>query len=379
MGLSKLFKGIGRIVKKIGRGIKKVVKKVGKFVGKIVKPFKKLGIVGQIGLMFLMPYAAGWLWKGLLKMAPGTLAGSSLAGTKFGLAGLETLGAAMTSPTANIFQHVIGRIIQGIHAGGVAFQSVTQAIGNGIDRVINTGRELFGSDTGLVTQGIDNIKLDMINPNTGNITTQTWGEMKAAGEHLKSWAWDEDLGKWAQTTLTPKQAGIASMSEDIAGNVIRGKTEQAPTLGSQELSTITPPDIEPLSTTSLLDPTTADIQKQTFAALPPTEEVVPSIGTRLSSAAASGVTQGLTAGIQGAVSNYISGDEYGDGSYTQIVEPLSPTSYTKYNDVDLLAQNRGHYYGGTAHQANMNELWDDPYFQILQNYGRPPLSQAAVA
>jgi hypothetical protein len=39
-------------VKKVARGIKKVVKKVGAAIG-------KLGIVGQIGMMFLMPYAMG--------------------------------------------------------------------------------------------------------------------------------------------------------------------------------------------------------------------------------------------------------------------------------------------------------------------------------
>ena len=52
MVLGKIFKGIKKVVKKIGRGIKKVAKKVGKFVGKIIEPFQKLGIVGQIGLMF---------------------------------------------------------------------------------------------------------------------------------------------------------------------------------------------------------------------------------------------------------------------------------------------------------------------------------------
>ena len=51
MGIfSKIWKGIKKTVKKVARGIKKVVKKVG-------KTFGKLGIVGQIGLMFLMPYA----------------------------------------------------------------------------------------------------------------------------------------------------------------------------------------------------------------------------------------------------------------------------------------------------------------------------------
>ena len=58
MVLGKIFKGIKKVVKKIGRGIKKVAKKVGKFVGKIIAPLQKLGIVGQIGLLFLMPHAA---------------------------------------------------------------------------------------------------------------------------------------------------------------------------------------------------------------------------------------------------------------------------------------------------------------------------------
>jgi hypothetical protein len=55
MGLfSKVWKGLKKTVKKIGKGIKKVFKKVGAAIG-------KLGIVGQIGMMFLMPYAAGAL------------------------------------------------------------------------------------------------------------------------------------------------------------------------------------------------------------------------------------------------------------------------------------------------------------------------------
>jgi hypothetical protein len=56
--LSKLWKGVKKVVKKIGSSIKKVVSKVGKFVG-------KLGIVGQIGMFFLMPHVAGFLMKGL--------------------------------------------------------------------------------------------------------------------------------------------------------------------------------------------------------------------------------------------------------------------------------------------------------------------------
>jgi len=49
-----LIKPFKKLIKKIGKGIKKVAKKIGKAVG-------KLGIVGQIGMMFLMPYAVGAL------------------------------------------------------------------------------------------------------------------------------------------------------------------------------------------------------------------------------------------------------------------------------------------------------------------------------
>ena len=52
--LKKIFKGVKKVFSKIGKGIKKVVKKVGKFVN-------KLGIVGQIGLMFALPGIGEWL------------------------------------------------------------------------------------------------------------------------------------------------------------------------------------------------------------------------------------------------------------------------------------------------------------------------------
>ena len=52
--LSKIWKGIKKTAKKITKGVKKVF-------GKIGKAFGKLGVVGQIGMMFLMPYAMGAL------------------------------------------------------------------------------------------------------------------------------------------------------------------------------------------------------------------------------------------------------------------------------------------------------------------------------
>jgi hypothetical protein len=118
MGLfSKLWKGIKKTVKKIGKGIKKVFHKVMNGIG-------KLGIVGQIGMMFLMPYAMSGL------------------GSLFGTAGkLASWSTKLMGPNANIFSKALGKTLEMINVGGTwvknAYTSVSTAIGNGIDRVGN--------------------------------------------------------------------------------------------------------------------------------------------------------------------------------------------------------------------------------------------------
>ena len=58
----KIFRGVKKVFKKIGRGIKKIAKGFMKAVG-------KLGVVGQLGMMFLMPYAfqflGGWVGQAI--------------------------------------------------------------------------------------------------------------------------------------------------------------------------------------------------------------------------------------------------------------------------------------------------------------------------
>ena len=104
MGIfSKVWKGIKKAAKKIAKGIKKVFKKVGAAIG-------KLGIVGQIGMMFLMPYAMGAL--GSFFGATGKIAtwSSSLL-TKGGFvreAVAHTLNAVNTAGT------FIGKIYTGV-------------------------------------------------------------------------------------------------------------------------------------------------------------------------------------------------------------------------------------------------------------------------
>lgn len=115
--LSKLWKGVKKTVKKIGKGIKKVF-------GKVMKGIGKLGIVGQIGMMFLMPYAMG------------------AVGSLFGTAGkLATWSTKLLGPNANFFSKVLGKTLEAINVGGTwiknAYTSVSTAISNGMDRVGN--------------------------------------------------------------------------------------------------------------------------------------------------------------------------------------------------------------------------------------------------
>lgn len=124
MGIfSKIAKGFKKIVKKVGRGIKKVAKKVGKVLGKIAKPFQKLGIIGNIALGFVMPWAIGGIFKGL-----GSLAGSAFGNFATGL-----------TQSSNLFAKAAGYVFKGVHYGASkiqnAYSSITSSISEGMSWV----------------------------------------------------------------------------------------------------------------------------------------------------------------------------------------------------------------------------------------------------
>ena len=131
MGLfSKIKKGFKKIVKKVGRGIKKVAKGIGKVLGKIAKPFQKFGILGQIALSFIMPWAVGGIMKGM-----GYLASSSFGTFASGLAG-----------KSNLFLKAAGKLAQGINFGAAkinqAYTFISDGISKGLDWVGEQGAKL---------------------------------------------------------------------------------------------------------------------------------------------------------------------------------------------------------------------------------------------
>jgi len=118
MGLfSKVWKGIKKIGKKIAKGVKKTFKKIGAAIG-------KLGVVGQIGMMFLMPYATGAL--------------SSFAGSALGTVGQWSANLLSKS---GIGAKALGHTLNMVHKAGTfagkVYTTISDTIGNAVDRVGN--------------------------------------------------------------------------------------------------------------------------------------------------------------------------------------------------------------------------------------------------
>lgn len=121
----KIRKGIKKVAKGIGKRIKKVVNKVG-------RAFGKLGIVGQLGMMFLMPYAM----TGLSSLWGAT------AGKAFGQFAANQAGTFASNLVAKGgIKGAIGQAMGAIHSAGsaigTAYNSISTAISNGFDRAGN--------------------------------------------------------------------------------------------------------------------------------------------------------------------------------------------------------------------------------------------------
>lgn len=115
---SKIVKGVKKVFKKIGKAVKSVFKKVGKFMNKI-------GIVGQIGLALIAPYAMPML---------GSMATSMMGTTLGGVGGAIVKGAG---------QFLNAAVKVGTRVGQ-AFKSVTEAVTGTIKNVVGATLEKAG-------------------------------------------------------------------------------------------------------------------------------------------------------------------------------------------------------------------------------------------
>ena len=128
--LSKLFKGIKKVVRKIGGGIKRLAKKIG-------GAFGKLGILGHIGLMFLMPYAST-LWGSLGQFGTQLATGTSIAGKAFG--------------------HVMRGVYHAGKAVGTVYKTITSAVEGSLKWMGNRMGNLVGKKTDIFTDPFANLQ-----------------------------------------------------------------------------------------------------------------------------------------------------------------------------------------------------------------------------
>ena len=186
MGLfKKIFKGIKKVAKKIGRGIKKVV-------GKIGKAFGKLGVVGQIGMMFLMPHmmaGLGTFWGKFGQFASKLANSQGVAGQLFG----KTLSAI----------HTAGSMVGKVYTG------VTDTISSAFDVVTGKGTvaDLGNSVKSIFSGPVDTLKASFTPAPT--LDAKTIGD--AAMKDIKDFklpSIEETVNSFKAPTDLPKSATV---------------------------------------------------------------------------------------------------------------------------------------------------------------------------
>tara|TARA_R100000149_G_C5878709_1_gene142968 strand:- start:378 stop:1754 length:1377 start_codon:yes stop_codon:yes gene_type:complete len=135
----KIVKGVGKAIKKVTKPVTKVVKKVWKGIkkvgGKIMKAVNKAGIIGQIGLMLVMPYAMAGI---------GNFIGAASGGISATWSGFGNWANSMMQGSS-AFSQAVGSIAKGIHSAGAL-------VGKGIQTVsgfIDSGFKAFSNATGI--------------------------------------------------------------------------------------------------------------------------------------------------------------------------------------------------------------------------------------
>jgi len=134
--LGKAIKSIGRGIKKIGKGIGKAFKKVFKGIGKFVG---KLGPIGMLGMMLLMPQLGAW-WGQF-----GTWADTLVSSGKFFgnvMKGIHTAGAAVGNAYSTVTEG-ISSVIKSIPGVGDAYAGFE----NWMSGTMDSAREFLGLET----------------------------------------------------------------------------------------------------------------------------------------------------------------------------------------------------------------------------------------
>ena len=331
--LSKLWKGVKKVVKKIGKGIKKVAMKVGKFMNKI-------GIVGQIAMSFLLPglgeILGGWA---------ATMMGSSSA--------IVSGAGKFLNAAVNIGQKA-SSIVSSVTEG------VTKVVGEVVGAVAN---KIPGMDK--LVSGMSGGKI--------NITDKNWGTVKAAAESAFTKTGDAVTSLFSKDTLTglnkyATKAQIATnmqqnpveldlinedgtmntkynLAKDADGNIISKGIELSDTLPKSLLEPLPTPSFD--SVTGKLDVdynTTLGATSKNFGIDP--DKLSPTVSKQLGVDDLYAYSDSLDGStfVPAKTESKLSASNIGKAikkTFGANGEPLGDGSYVQSIDVPDLDQNRG--------------------------------------
>jgi hypothetical protein len=303
---SKVWKGLKKGVKKIARGIKKVVKKVGAAIG-------KLGIVGQIGMMFLMPYAMGAL------------------GSMFGATGaLSSWSATLLGPQAGVFSRALGHTLNLINTAGTAvgnvYNSISSTISGALDKTGN-----FLKCRGFVATDPTNL-----------ISAIPTDPSKLAVEASKTTGVTLDTGKaLGLKTPTPTLGG------DALSSIASGTDALSQQVTQQVGTKVVKEEAQKGLLSKTVDRMKADIKD--FDAYDYTKKLV--TGT-IESSVVGGAKQALAQKTAEAFGyKQPEGADYYSFNMPDLME-ASRSNPSVFDTVDFLASNSGNAYYGTALKNN---------------------------
>jgi len=316
---SKVFKGVKKVFKKIGRGIKKVAMKVGKFMDKI-------GIVGQIALMFI---PLGPILGGLLK-GVGGIAARAL--TALGPIGAQILKGA---------QFVIGKAGKFVTSAKNAFGTVTEGVskfvseftktglnkigfdatkfgfkpGGGLDTWVKSGSNSFGEAWGKVTTNITENAGKILDPFKANITAGTNTTLESISD--SAFHSVDDIQKmnpqikdWGNINGQTINLDMDNISNVIQGPSLINKSSIAQASGPQ--SSLLSPDTNILTGQPLV-PSVPDSFKGTPYKMPVVDTVGTDVDAGFFDSAAGSAAKGVATSVgttllTDAARNAIAGD-----------------------------------------------------------------------
>jgi len=218
---SKIWKGIKKTVKKIGKGIKKAFGKFGKFMGKI-------GILGQVAMMFILP-GIGAALGGAFTGAAGALATNTLGGA-LGAVG-QAAGKVMqfvgntVSKAGNVFNNVTKGITDTL--GNFAKTASNKMFGTSFDAASNffgagdsAFNRSFGENSRFANLTSDNVFFEDIKKNRqielDRKTMNTLDEVVAESASDDPFGFNSEYGRGIQAEIDAGRSNLtASLDSTI--------------------------------------------------------------------------------------------------------------------------------------------------------------------